>query len=115
MTVDEIYPKIGGNLDEVLKRIPSKGIIAKFAKKFIDDPSFAQIKPFIDQKNWNEAFRMAHTLKGVALNLGFGKLGASASELTEAMRNGVALTDIGLYNKVVEDYNLTISYLKQLD
>ena len=34
------------------------------------------------------AFRAAHTLKGVAANLGFAKLAAAAGELTEILRKG---------------------------
>jgi len=114
MTTREVYDSIGADFDGVMKRIPSEAIVTKFAKKFIDDPSFSQIKGFIIAKNWNEAFRMAHTLKGTSLNLGFTKLATSASALTEAMRGGVPLTDVSLYNKVVVDYNETINALKQL-
>lgn len=115
MTLQEVYASIGGDYDGVLKRLYNANIVTKFAKKFVDDPSFSQIRPFIEEKNWNEAFRMAHTLKGTALNLGFSKLATSASELTEAMRGGVPLKDVALYNQVVRDYNETIAALKLLD
>lgn len=41
----------------------------------------------MSEKDYGEAFRMAHTLKGICLNLIFDRLSKSLSELTEALRN----------------------------
>lgn len=42
----------------------------------------------MNEGDYESAFRAAHTLKGVALNLGLGRLAKSSSELTEALRAG---------------------------
>ena len=53
-------------------------------------------------KDWESAFRAAHTLKGVAQNLDFGDLGRSAAALTEALRGPKPLEDYSLYESVVQ-------------
>lgn len=40
----------------------------------------------MESGNAPEAFRGAHTLKGVAQNLGFGPLYKAAAEVTESLR-----------------------------
>ncbi|MDD6903197.1 MAG: Hpt domain-containing protein, partial [Eubacteriales bacterium] len=50
------------------------------------------------------AFRAAHTLKGVAKNLGFSDLGESASVLTEVLRNRTFDGASPLFEKVKSDY-----------
>ena len=43
MTLNECYRTFGGNLDEVLQRLPSERLIIKLLRKFPADPSMAQL------------------------------------------------------------------------
>lgn len=120
MTAKEAYDSLGADYEGALKRLMNDKILTKFAKKFIEDPSFSQIKPAIIAKDWATAFRMAHTLKGTSANVGLTNLTTVASALTEAMRgeNGgpaKPLRDAKLYNDVVIEYNKTVNALKQID
>lgn len=65
MTVKECYEQMGADYEGVLGRLRSEVLIKKFAKKFLDDGSFRSLKDNLAQKNGEEAFRAAHTLKGV--------------------------------------------------
>ena len=65
MTVKECYEQMGADYEGVLGRLRSEVLIKKFAKKFLDDGSFRSLKDNLVQKNGEEAFRAAHTLKGV--------------------------------------------------
>ena len=60
-----------------------------------------------------EAFRAAHTLKGVCMNLGFERLLHSSSMLTESLRNGVGENMTELFQQVQQDYEQIIAALKQ--
>ena len=51
-------------------------------------PSFSQLQSTLEEKNVEEAFRAAHTLKGVAQNLGFTPLYEATATLTEVLRAG---------------------------
>ena len=74
MTLKEAYESVESNYDNVLKRLGSEGMIKRFAVKFIDDPTFGELKNALAAGDGESAFRAAHTMKGICLNLGFDKL-----------------------------------------
>ena len=74
MTTREFYESIGASYDSVLVRFGSEKMITKFAKRFADDTTFQDMCKALEEKNVKEAFRMAHTLKGICSNLGFDEL-----------------------------------------
>lgn len=115
MTLSEFYTKLGSSYEAVLSRIPSEKLIRKFLKMYEADPSYRQLTEAVGASDWQTAFRAAHTLKGVAQNLGLDRLQARASELTEALRNAAPLTDQALLDAVSEEHALTIAALKELD
>ena len=63
MTIRECYDELGSDFDKVLSRLVSEALVKKFALKFLDDPSFGQLKTALTDKDAETAFRMAHTLK----------------------------------------------------
>ena len=74
MTMQECYKAIGGNYEAVLGRLHSEALIRRFALKFLEDQSYIQLKQALENKNYEDAFRRAHTLKGVCQNLSFDRL-----------------------------------------
>ena len=88
MTVKEFYDTIGADYQNVLSRLMKDTLVIKFLNKYKDDASYDKLEKCIKDKNYEEAFSAAHTLKGLALNLGLSNLGNAASELTEYLRSG---------------------------
>ena len=86
MTIQECYCELGGDFAQVEKRLPSVSMVKRFITKFLDDGSFSQLCEAMEDGRREEAFRAAHTLKGVSANLGFDRLQASADKLTELLR-----------------------------
>ena len=87
MTMQECYEAIGGNYEAVLGRLHSEALIRRFALKFLEDQSYLQLKQALENKNYEDAFRSAHTLKGVCQNLSFDRLYEVSHELTELLRD----------------------------
>lgn len=83
MTLKEFYAQIGGNYEDTLHRLPSEALVHRFVLKYPADPSVAQLRDSVSAADWETAFRAAHTLKGVAQNLGFDSLYRAAADLTE--------------------------------
>lgn len=96
MTLYEFYAAVGGDCEKVLARIPNEPMVKKFARMYAEDETTRQLHDAVDAERWTDAFRAAHTLKGVAQNLGFTRLQQAASELTEAMRGDKPLADFSL-------------------
>ena len=88
MNLNECYTSFGGSLQEVLARLASERLVAKFLRKFPEDTSFATLCSALPSGDRDTAFRCAHNLKGLCLNLGFPRLLQSSSQLTEALRPG---------------------------
>ena len=88
MTLKEFYDSIGENYQDVLRRLCSEDLIRRLVIKFPQDETFPALQTALKQQNTEAAFRAAHTLKGVAVNLGFGQLYRAAAELTEVLRAG---------------------------
>ncbi|WP_298031304.1 Hpt domain-containing protein [uncultured Dysosmobacter sp.] len=56
--------------------------------KFLEDKSCGLLRTSMAEKNYEEAFRAAHTIKGVCQNLRFTRLGKSSSRLSDALHHG---------------------------
>ena len=115
MTIKECYIKMGGNYEDVLRRLTNDILIKRFLTKFIEDQSHAGLCSAFQAGDGEESFRQAHTLKGVAMNLGLTALAESASELTELLRGGV-ITDQAFksFKKMGQNYDNTIQCIREL-
>ena len=115
MTIQECYQELGGDFAQVKKRLPSDSLIMKFMAKFPDDQSFSELCRAMEEGRRAEAFRAAHTLKGVCANLGFDRLMLSAGQLTELLRPETDTIPAGcaaLLEEVRQDYDLTVSAIR---
>ena len=116
MNLQTCYEQIGANYKDLVQRLGSEAFAKMFAKKFIEDDSFANLKDGLAKKDAEIAFRAAHTLKGVAQNLSLNNLYHPAFDLTESLRGRLITADCEpLYAKVAEECEKTIAALKQLD
>ena len=104
MTIQECYAALGGDYEEVLGRLYSEALVKKFVGKFLADQSFSSLESTLKAKNYEEAFRAAHTLKGVSQNLSFTKLYQSSHEITEALRTKKYDQALQLFSTVEADY-----------
>jgi len=114
MTVRECYEQMGADFENVLGRLESERMVQRFALKFLDDTSFQALEEALNQKDVEQAFRAAHTLKGVCLNLGFDNLFTVSSDLTEKLRAKELEESEELFRKVKEQYAITIAALREL-
>ena len=116
MTVRECYEKMGANYDDVFSRLRTDDRIARFLGKVAEDESFTLMCNSLKDKNMEEAFRAAHTLKGICLNLSITRLQESASRLTEALR-GKTQYDPSvepLREEVRRDYEITVKCIAEI-
>lgn len=113
MNLNECYKNLGGDFDAVLGRLRSEKMIEKFIFKFLDDRSFSELSSALASKNVQEAFRAAHTLKGVCQNLSFTLLGASAEQITETLRAGELERAFEFFKMLSEDYDKTANAINE--
>lgn len=112
MTLQECYAALGGNYDDAISRLRSERLVTKFVVKFLDDDSCALLLRSMDAENYEEAFRAAHTIKGVCQNLSMDRLQSSSSRLCEALRNGYTPEADALAEEVAADYRQTVAAIQ---
>ena len=111
MTLQECYAAMGGNYDDALGRLRSERLVQKFVLKFLADGSYDLLCRSLEELN-EEAFRAAHTIKGVCQNLSIDKLQASSSRLCESLRNGYSPEADALAEEVRTDYGQTVAAIE---
>lgn len=112
MTLSECYAALGGSYDRVLDRMRSERLVEKFLLRFPQDGSYALLEQALARGDGDEAFRGAHTLKGVCQNLGLDRLYTSSAALCEALRGGMGADAPELFRQVKEDYARTLSAIE---
>ena len=65
MTLKECYAALNGDYEEAMGRLRSERLVQKFVLKFLDDGSFDLLCRSMEAGDQPEAFRAAHTIKGV--------------------------------------------------
>lgn len=115
MDLKECYSMFEGDYEGVVSRLRSEKMVRKFALKFLKDTSYDLLLHSVQEENYEEAFRAAHTIKGVCQNLGFSGLGESSSQLTEALRGGWTEEAGPFLEQVKKDYEKTTGALRILE
>lgn len=116
MTISEMYNVIGGDFQKIMGLFGgSEAMVKKFCIKFTQDSSYENLCKYVAEGNTVEAFRMAHTLKGICQNLCFDRLGASSIKITESLRNAENTEAAKLLlPEVTADYELTANTIKEV-
>lgn len=114
MNIKECYEKMGADFNAVVGRLGSEALIKRFAFKFLDDTSFQSLKEGLEKGDGEQAFRAAHTLKGVCLNLGFDNLYKVSNEITEQLRGKDVSGTEEMFKAVEEQYQITIDAIRSV-
>ena len=104
MNLKDCYIKFGGDFDEVLGRLRREETVQKFAFKFLDDKSFSLFESSIGSKDYEDALRAVHTLKGICQNLSFTRLFESSSLVTNALKENDWNKAVDMMPKLSKDY-----------
>lgn len=115
MTVQEFYVAVGGDYDMVMTRLKKEERVKKFARLFLEDPSYGQLVDNLKRQETQEAFRAAHTLKGVCQNLSFDRLYEAVYEVTESLRSGNLEQARQQMPPVQEAYQTVITALNEIE
>lgn len=101
ITLDKLN-QFGANTKEGLDRcMNNEAFYLRLVDKAINDDSFIKLKDELEKKNYDEAFKIAHSLKGVLGNLSLTPLYDLAVEITENLRISKEIDYFELMNKLL--------------
>ncbi|MDD6733811.1 MAG: Hpt domain-containing protein [Lachnospiraceae bacterium] len=113
MKLEELYAVIGGDFHQTVERFGGNERLIKLITLFLEDQSIELLKNSIERKEWREAFRISHNIKGTAMNLSFPDLYEVSVKLTDALRSEEELKDMDLYFNVLKEYNRTKQIIRK--
>ncbi len=93
MDLKSCYENMNADYADVMSRLSSERLVQKILILFLSDGSFASLEKALGQSDWETAFRAAHTLKGIALNLSLTPLISPVVSLTDNLRGGAPKED----------------------
>jgi HPt (histidine-containing phosphotransfer) domain-containing protein len=116
MTVKECYDAMGADYDDVLGRLRTDERIQKFLLKVIEDQTYELLCTSLKNGDMDGAFRAAHTLKGISLNLSLTALYNSSSRLSDYLKEkkGGAAEIERMMTAVKADYKRTLECIEKL-
>ena len=115
MSIQECYSNLGGDFEEVCKRLINEKMVTYFTLKFPTDKSMKLLLEAVEAGDIEGSFRNVHTLKGVAATLGYRELYNVTFELTEQLRPRLKTADPELLDRVVKEYDRTIGIIKDFE
>lgn len=116
MNVKEFYAETNGDYEEVIGRLGKEERILKYLKRFAEEKVLDTLETSLASKDYPEAFRAVHSIKGMCMNLGLRRLQQSSSILCEEIRNGEPQNDITeMVDKVKGDYDYTIEMISKVE
>lgn len=115
MTLDQFYRAAGGTAAASAPRLGGADATRRFLRLFPLDDSFPQLSEALGRGDVQTAFRAAHTLKGVAANLGLERLRAAASDMTECLRRGELSGAQARFPETETAYRRVLAALEELE
>lgn len=102
MTIDSLR-KFGANIEEGLERcMGMEDFYLEMVELGLSDERFETLGPLLEGKRFDEAFEVAHALKGVIGNLALGPLYNTILDIAELLRVKEDADYHGLYERLLE-------------
>ena len=115
-SVEKFYMAVGADANEVVTRLGgSAAMVGRFLEKFKEDESFAKLGAALDDGDVENAFREAHTLKGLCANLGIQRLFERAADVTEILRAENLSEARRAFPALRTEYEITLEALAHLE
>ena len=115
MTIEECYTKLESDYREIVRRLGKEERVKNFLSLFPEDESYPALCVALEEGRGEEAFRAAHSLKGICMNLGIERLYRMADVLTEELRDRkITKKAETLFEQVRKEYVRTVAYIRNL-
>lgn len=87
-TLTDRLAACGADMDGAMERfINDEVLYAECFRLFLEDSNFTALGDALSEKDYPSAFHAAHTLKGVAGNMGLSSLYDAICEIVESLRH----------------------------
>ena len=112
----EMLENIGVDVKDLTERLMNNmNLITRFVRRFPDDKNYGQLLDGLEKFDAEEAFKAAHTLKGVCANLSMTKLYNLLSKQVEYLRAGDIEGGAEMMSAITEEYEKIVGAIEKID
>lgn len=116
MTIQELYEKVGGDYEDVIRRLQKENLIDRFVRMYESGSKIEILVSAYQEQDYAKVFDISHDLKGMSANLSFHRMNQTMTEICEAVRHGVPQMDIsGLVEEARVQHEQLSEYVKELE
>lgn len=116
MKLEEAAAAYQWNIEETRRRFSNNEmLLRKFLQKFPSDQTFHKLEEAVKQEDYAAIETAAHTLKGVAGNLGFTALYDQSAALVLAVRQKELEQIEPLFRQIETEYQRVLTAMKQIE
>ncbi len=116
MTITEFWDNIGADKEQILARFVGNAPLAeRCTKKYLDDKTFGEFEMAIEEKDYHKIEMAAHTLKGLAGNLGFDNIQALGQKIVSDIRADVYDSVEADFARLKAEHEKICGLINQLD
>ena len=90
-------------------------LVEKFVRKFLEDPTYKQIKESVEKMDYDEILRATHTMKEIASNLEFTQLQQKSAKAVDMIRAGEKETVLPVIDEIEKEYQKVVDAIQKLD
>lgn len=116
MNLKELYEEIQSDYKIVLARFCNEeSLLSRFVLSFPKDPTYQSLTEAVRAHDNSGIEMQAHTLKGVAGNLGFNKLQDACADVVSCVRQNNLDSIPANYEKLEQEYKLIIDKISMME
>lgn len=116
MTIIELYDTIGGDWNELMRRILYEDMAVELVKKYAKVKEFDHMIEAYKKKDYRQVFEISHNIKGMTGTLSMKALTDTISTICESVRNGEPTIDLDpLIKQAKAEQALLINLIEKLD
>lgn len=108
-SIDENYENVSSRM------MGNQKLVEKFVRKFLEDPTYKQIKESVEKMDYDEILRATHTMKGIASNLEFTQLQQKSAKAVDMIRAGEKETVLPVIDEIEKEYQKVVDAIQKLD
>ena len=110
----ELLKRARIEVDDALVRFSgNKELLEKYLVKFADEPVYVSFVESMEEKNWANAEKDVHSLKGITGSLGMTLLFQQSSDVLRYLREQNYDMATDLYQSLKEEYNRVVDIIKK--
>lgn len=115
MTLEEFYTSMDVDYQNILDRLMKEERILRYLRMLVEDTTMISLEEAVMHKQYDQAFALAHTMKGVCENLEIKAILTILRPLVEDLRTKDPKTLPGSYEELKEVYHTTIEQIKRIE